>query len=61
MKWSRVYSGTTKQNNKNLQLIHNFTARVIAGVKKNEHISPALRELNWFPFRDAVQGCSYDV
>ena len=42
---STVWSGTSKQNINKLQLVQNFAARILTGVKKYDHVSPALKEL----------------
>ena len=41
---STVWSGTSKQNINKLQLVQNFAARILTGVKKYDHVSPALIE-----------------
>ena len=52
---SSVWANSSKRNLKKLQRVQNFAARIITGTKKHEHISPALRELNWLPVHLAVQ------
>ena len=43
-----------------LQIVQNFAARIITGIRKYDHITPGLKELRWLPvkaqpyFRDAV-------
>ena len=44
---SSVWSNTTKENIKKLQLVQNFAARIITGLRKFDHITPALKELGW--------------
>ena len=52
---SSVWANSSKRNLKKLQRVQNFAAHIITGTKKNEHISPLLRELNWIPIYLAVQ------
>ena len=42
-------SNTSSNNINKLQSVQNFACRVISGVRKFDHITPALRELNWLP------------
>ena len=44
---STVWSGTTNYNIKKLQLIQNFAARIVKGLRKYDHVTPALSNLNW--------------
>ena len=44
---STVWSGTSKQNINKSQLVQNFAVRILTGVKKYDHVSPALKELGW--------------
>ena len=37
-----------------LQRIQNTAARLVAGVKKCDHMSPVLRRLHWLPVRHRV-------
>ena len=46
---STVWSNTSSNNINKLQSVQNFACRVISGVGKFDHITPALRELNWLP------------
>ena len=52
---SSVWANSSKRNLEKLQRVQNFAARIITGTKKNEHISPVLRELNCLPIHLAVQ------
>ena len=57
---SSVWSNTSKENVKKLQLVQNFAARIVVGLRKYDHVTPALKELKWLNitdqlyFRDAV-------
>ena len=57
---STVWSGTNKTNIHKLQLVQNFSARILSGKHKFEHITPTLKDLNLLPvsylflIRDAV-------
>ena len=42
---STVWSGTSKTNIHKLQLVHNFSARILSGKRKFEHIMPTLKNL----------------
>ena len=44
---STVWSGTFAYNINKLQLVQNFTSRVLTNTKKFDHISPVLRDLCW--------------
>ena len=52
---STVWSGTSKQNINKLQLVQNFAARILTGVKKYDHVSPALKELGWLSIERLLQ------
>lgn len=58
---SSVWSGTAAKNIKKLQLIQNFSARIITNTHKYDHITPVLKELKWLPvdrnlvYRDTIQ------
>ena len=57
---SSVWANTTDSNIKKLQGIQNFAARIVCNIRKYDHVSPALKSLNWIPvesnlyLRDAV-------
>ena len=44
---SSVWSNTSKKNIKKLQLLQNFAARIVLGLKKYNHISEGLKSLGW--------------
>ena len=52
---SSVWSNTAKKNIVKLQKVQNFAARKIIGTKKFDHITPVLKELNWFPVDSALK------
>ena len=60
--WSTVWSNTSKSNLKKLQLVQNFAARLILGLRKFDHISEGLKSLKWLNVKnrlflnDAVNG-----
>ena len=51
---STVWSNTSKHNINKLQLVQNFAARVVLGLKKFDHISQAIKSLNWLPVNDRI-------
>ena len=38
-----------------LQLVQNFAARILTGVKKYDHVSPTLKELGWLSVERLLQ------
>ena len=42
-----VWGGAAKGQMHKIQKIINFSARIVAGIKKNEHITPTLNSLGW--------------
>lgn len=44
---STVWSNTSKKNKNKLQLVQNFAARIVLGLRKFDHISQGLRTLGW--------------
>ena len=51
----QVYGSATKTSLKSLQKILNFSARIISGRRKNDHISDVLHKLNWPNVEQLVQ------
>ena len=51
---STVWSNTTKENIKKLQLIQNFACRIVLGLKKYDHITEGLKSLNWLNVNDRL-------
>ena len=52
---STVWSGTSQQNIGKLQILQNFAARILAGKRKYDHISPSLKELKWLPIKEMLR------
>ena len=53
---SSIWSNTSEDDIKKIQLIQNCAARVIAGnVGKYDHVSPVLKELGWLPIKEHLQ------
>ena len=46
---SNVWSNTSRFNIKKLQLIQKFACRIVCGIRKFDHVTPALKELKWLP------------
>ena len=46
--------GTPKKDTRKLQLVQNAAARMIKGLKKRDHITPALRSLHWLPVEQRI-------
>ena len=51
---STVWSNTSKGNVHKLQLMQNFGARIVLGLRKYDHISLGLKSLNWLPVKDKL-------
>ena len=57
---STVWSNTSNENIKKLQLVQNYACRIVTGLKKYDHITEALKSLKWLnvkkklPFNDLV-------
>ena len=45
--FSRVWSNTSKENIRKLQLVQNYACRIVSDLKKYNHISEALESLKW--------------
>ena len=44
---STVWSSTSKKNVRKLQLVQNYACRIVAGSRKDDHVSEALKSLKW--------------
>ena len=44
---STVWSNTSNENIKKLQLVQNYACRIVTGLKKYDHITEALKSLKW--------------
>ena len=51
---SSVWGNTSKRNLHKLQLVQNFAARVVLGLKKFDHISQGWRSLKWLDVTEKV-------
>ena len=49
---SNVWSGTSNLNIHKLQMVQNFSARILSKKKKYEHITPTLKQLKLLPVSD---------
>ena len=52
---SSIWSNTSDDNIKKIQLIQNCAARLVSGKAKYDHISPSLKELGWLPIKEYLQ------
>ena len=46
--------GAQKRDIVKLQSVHNAAARIIAGLKKRDHITETLRDLHWLPVEERI-------
>ena len=44
-----VWVNTTKKNIELLQTVQNFSARIVSGTSKFDHVTPILKQLQWLP------------
>ena len=51
---STVWSNTTKTNKNKLQLVQNYAARVVLGLRKYDHISEGLKSLKWLNMQEKL-------
>ena len=51
---STVWSNTVTHNINKLQLVQNFATRVVLGLKEIDHISQAIKLLNWLPVNERI-------
>ena len=47
-----VWSSTSKKNVRKLQLDQNYACRIVAGLRKYDHVSEALKSLKWLNVRE---------
>ena len=52
---SSVWSNTSKNNIKKLQLIQNFACKIVTGSQKYDHVTPLLQQLNWLSVNEMLQ------
>ena len=51
---SSIWNNTSATNIHKLQLVQNFAARIILGLRKYDHISAGLRSLRWLKFKQKL-------
>lgn len=51
---STVWSNTSKENIKKLQLVQNYACRIITGLKKYNHILETLKSLKWLHVKEKL-------
>ena len=49
-----VWSSTSKKNVRKLQLVQNYAYRIVAGLRKYDHVSEAQKSLKWLNVRDKL-------
>lgn len=52
---SSLYIGLPKKTLQRLQGVINYGARLVCGLKKYDHISPALKSLGWLPIQQRIE------
>ncbi len=51
---SSVWANTSSKNLKKLQTVQNFACRIITGIKKFDHVTSGLQELNWLSIENLL-------
>jgi hypothetical protein len=51
---SSVWANTSSKNLKKLQKVQNFACRIITSIKKSDHVTPGLQELNWLSIENLL-------
>ena len=49
-----LLAGTSERNIMKLQRAQNTAARIVMGIRKFDHITPALEALHWLPVKDRI-------
>ena len=49
-----VWSSTSKKNVRKRQLVENYAYRIVAGLRKYDHVSEAQKSLKWLNERDKL-------
>ncbi len=51
---SSMWANTSSKNLKKLQTVQNFACRIITGIKKFDHVTSGLQELNWLSIENLL-------
>ena len=51
---SSVWANTSGKNIEKLQKVQNFACRIVCNIQKYDHVSPAMRQLNWLPIKQQL-------
>ena len=51
---SSVWANTSSKILKKLQTVQNFACRIITSIKKFDHVTPGLQELNWLSIENLL-------
>ena len=51
---SSVWANTSGKNIEKLQKVQNFACRIVCNIQKYDHVSPAIRQLNWLPIKQQL-------
>ena len=51
---STVWSSTSEKNVRKLQLVQKYACKIVAGLRKDDHVSEALKSLKWLNVRDKL-------
>ncbi len=52
---SSVLANTKKRNIARVQVVQNFAAQIVSGVRKYDHITPYLKQLYWLPVAQLLE------
>jgi hypothetical protein len=52
---SSVWVNTSGKNIVKLQKVQNFACRIVCNIQKYDHVSPAIRQLNWLPIKQQLE------
>ena len=51
---SSEWANTSGKNIEKLQKVQNFAGRIVCNIQKYDHVSPAMRQLNWLPIKQQL-------